>query len=119
MTPSTPSRRFQFSLRTMFIALVLASLAFGWWVNRSRAWIRERQETLAAADGVTLSARITGEKKAPWNLALFGETGVDVLYVPHAEQEHFQRLFPEARVMSNLLQSSILKPGVQKVPLQE
>src|SRR4051812_35020701 len=49
MPITKPRRRwFQFSLRTMLIAMVLSSGLFGSWVRWSREWISQRREALQA-----------------------------------------------------------------------
>src|SRR6478609_2019595 len=100
-----PKRRwYQFSLRTMFVVVTLACIGFGWWVQRSREWIRQRRQVLSVADGerhpdaVVIGREVT----APGFLWVFGEGGVGQLYVDRYGRRTsvatIERLFPEADV---------------------
>src|SRR4051794_28836101 len=102
-------RWYQFSLRTMLIVMVLSSAAFGWWVQRSSEWIRQRHVFLAAnrpGNWSTDDSEGTGGwspqppsvKGWPKNIApsghwlatglwLFGEEPVRKLFVPACDQD--------------------------------
>jgi hypothetical protein len=86
----------------MLIVMVLSSAVFGWWVHRSREWIRQRHEWINE-----LGHDIYGEnlsRTAPGGLWLLGEEGVAGIAF-HARRAHrgtseeVRRLFPEAEVI--------------------
>jgi hypothetical protein len=86
----------------MFVGMILASVAFGWWVQRSREWIRQRQELLAGSDSLHGRAIVMGRHAtAPGLLWVFGEEGVDQMYVTDfsIKAEAVEELFPEASVV--------------------
>jgi hypothetical protein len=100
--PTPPRRWYQFSLRTMFVGMILISAAFGWWVHRSREWIKQRHEALA--NGWVSDDSKDDRPRAPSGLWLFGEHGVAVIAVYHnrdqiaflAKCSEARQLFPEA-----------------------
>jgi hypothetical protein len=100
---SSPRRRpFQFSLRTMLIVMVLASAAFGWWVHRSKEWIRQRHEALECDESRIYHRRAFIRVRAPSGLWIFGEKGFAELGclddMDASQRETLQRLFPESRI---------------------
>ena len=87
----------------MFVAMILASTAFGWWVDQSRKWIRERHEVLDTH--IVIDDTPVGKRPlAPGGLWLFGEEGIFALKMIPGEpgiesgprKDRVQRLFPEA-----------------------
>jgi hypothetical protein len=100
---TNPKRRrwYQFSLRTMFVGMILASFVFGLWVHRSREWIRQRHEALCEGKVGDFSG--LDRPKAPGGLWLFGERGVGFMDVERNADyllncENAKRLFPEAEL---------------------
>jgi hypothetical protein len=102
-----PIRRwFQFSLRTMFVGVMLLSLPLGW-VGYSLNSIRQRHAILTVLDSSSDNAYCTqdyhlGTRTALNGLWLFGEAGVIWLIVPEsppAEIDRTRRLFPEAELV--------------------
>ncbi len=96
-------RRFQFSLRTLFVLITLVALWIGWSLN----WIRQRQAFLPPDDlDQTRPFASSTEKTvtAPGLLWIFGEEGVATIFVPERQTDDFaeaKRLFPEADVRWN------------------
>lgn len=117
-------RWFRFSLRTLFVMMVLTSIPLAW-VSYSLNWIRERREFLShtgvvglvdgpavlyisptmshalARQSVPASVPVF-ERSAPAGLWLFGEVGIcelscDVAAFPQAA-EKAKVLFPEANI---------------------
>jgi hypothetical protein len=105
--PTPPRRWFQFSLRTMFAGMILASVVFGWWVHTSREWIKQRNEakaqyTFSFWDDVSDTE---ARPRAPGGLWLFGERGFARLWCLDGNPDTVkaaQRLFPEAEVYANI-----------------
>jgi hypothetical protein len=68
-------KRFQFSLRTLFIVITLASVPLAWVVCQLK-WIHDRHVFMATkmreGDPVYLNPRIP----VPWHLQMFGEESV-------------------------------------------
>jgi hypothetical protein len=103
MIQEKPKRRwYQFSLRTMFVAVTLACIAMAFavrWVQHSREWIRQRDGAL----GENFVQRTLPDKEsdrplAPSGLWLLGAKGEPEIECPPEKRERMQRLFPEARV---------------------
>ncbi|HEX4144656.1 MAG TPA: hypothetical protein VHY91_14210 [Pirellulales bacterium] len=98
-----PCRRwFRFSLRTLFVALVLLSLPMAWY-TRMRLWFEERA---AAAEGQGKWVRadpMHDGADAPWQLRmLFHEFGIAHAYIRNGTDEQVaeaKRLFPEAEII--------------------
>ena len=90
---------YQFSLRSFLVLVTLACAGFGWWVHRSREWIRERCEW-RESHGWPLSTERTEATTAPGGLWLFGEAGIETIAFDGADEgiEEFSRLFPETRI---------------------
>ena len=91
--PKTRRRWFQFGLRSLFIAVALAAIV-AVWVAGQLDWIRQRQEIIAEypTGGTTPGFR------APGLLWLFGEPGIEEVYMRSrikAERERLQRPFHE------------------------
>ena len=100
----TPKRRrFQWSLRTLFVVVTLAGVFSGWLVYHLN-WIRERRS--AKVGFGILTAQPIGSKAmpipcyAPWPLGWLGEEGRSLLFIPdfHSKQEidRIKVIFPEA-----------------------
>lgn len=103
-----PKRRrsYQFSLRTFFLLVTIACVGFGYWVHRSKEWIRQRHE-VTKENWVTMQLSFNWLKEgarrpiAPGGLWLFGEVGVSsilVLRCGPGDIPRIERLFPEAVV---------------------
>lgn len=110
----TPPRRhwYQFSLRTFFVLVTVVCGGFGWWVQRTREWIRQRQEWLTTQHynpefgtaGIKLTAvplQPPAIPTPPGGLWFFGEKGVAQIVVATTidDQQEAERLFPEAEVL--------------------
>ncbi len=105
----TPNHRwFRYSLRTLFIVVTVAGI---WlfpklkWImdrNAAHAWIGTQAEYW---DDMPVSQCAQPGKDAPWQLRMFGESGVKVISVvaypsaADAKQQELERLFPEAHVL--------------------
>jgi len=119
MTP--PRRRwFAFSLRTMFVGVVLiaASLAL---VRHQLDWIEERHQEFLWEEGDL------GDAPPPWHLWIFGERyGVEGMSIgvtdpdvgAPEERERMQRLFPEARVVYRKVRHITAEPAERDKPPQ-
>jgi hypothetical protein len=96
-----PKRRwYQFSLRTMLLTMIVASATFGYWVHWSREWIHQRQKWIER-EGIFVLRGGWGVKPptAPYGMWLFGEHGVQIMFVATVEEEQeAKRLFPETLV---------------------
>jgi hypothetical protein len=81
----------------MLLVMVVASAVFGWWVHRSREWIRQRQQWRLRYPVYSIES----PPLAPGGLWLFGEKGIDVYYQTEGKEKYEQttRLFPEANVI--------------------
>src|SRR3954462_2715909 len=95
-----PKRRWlQFSLRTMLVLVTIVCVGLGWWVQRSKEWIRQRHEWLAnhpGQSGLNIGPTLH-QPLAPFSLRLFGESGMPRIYVtPGDDRLEATRLFPEA-----------------------
>jgi hypothetical protein len=98
-----PKRRWQFSLRTLLVAVALLAFPSAW-VGYQLNWIRERNRLRASPN---VSVHITWPyhsypgMNAPWQLRAFGETGVSLVVLHDSASvvvEEVQRLYPEAYV---------------------
>ena len=105
------SRRFRYSLRTMFVVLACVT-ALGFWLSIQVRWIRERNEAVRYHDN-GLTATINRGRPAPWQLRVLGARGYGQIHVisdpkviaiirpenrPYSMDE-LKRLFPEADVV--------------------
>ncbi len=116
-------RRWWFSLRTLLVIVTISCVFLGWLGVQLR-WIHERHEALrwvmplharqlAAQSGTSPPLRkgfyvSHAGVQAPWNLRIFGESGVERLEVdpewlnmdaPYSLDE-LRSLFPEAEISS-------------------
>lgn len=92
-------RWYQFSLRMFFVLVTLVCVGFGYWVHRSREWIRQRHEWMDTRGGVNHFIRVS-DSCAPGGLWLFGEDGAVTVAVAPGEELEARRLFPEAAVVT-------------------
>jgi len=108
MTPRRPW--FQFSLRTLIVAVLLVGCGLAW-LGLQLRWLRDRQQARAwlGASKQSWYAPSMGGKlsvDAPWSMRLFGEPGVvgigldvdEFLRPTPYDRAELERLFPEARV---------------------
>jgi len=115
-TPTTPRRRWSFSLRTLLVVLTLAACWLGYQAN----WIRQRHAVINASQTDTFrcwtnyfdpfNPEAETPPCAPALLWVFGEPGYYNLHiemegpiavrdkVEQAKADRIARLFPEARV---------------------
>jgi hypothetical protein len=105
MTPA-PSRRWSFSLRTLFVVVTLAAVPLGW-AAWSWKWIRDHHEFLATYTSESAVMYMDEDRNfAPGGLWMVGEQGVNLLELnlendtPNGEQvvDQARRLFPEAEL---------------------
>jgi hypothetical protein len=82
----------------MLIVMVLSSAVFGWWVHRSREWIRQRHEWMAEYRESFWMTFNNDQPRAPFGLWLFGEVGRQYITVHPAYLDEASKLFPEAEV---------------------
>lgn len=102
--------RFRFTLRAMLVVTTLLCLAMAYQLH----WIRQRHAALA--DDKLTAVQILGDAgelaEAPWSLQYFGEQGQPLLIVHGregdawlAERKRLARLFPEAEIRQDILDS--------------
>jgi hypothetical protein len=89
--PKTKRRWYQFSLRTMFVLVVVVSIPMAW-VGFQFNWIRQRRQWLRGHAHTTVDP----PTPIPASLAIFGETGVQSTWYFPGEEAEARRLFPEA-----------------------
>ena len=82
----------------MFVGMLLASMAFGWWVHGAREWIRQRHEALDRGVVVIAHYYTGSSRKAPGGLWLLGEKGAGSILCWQDDAELAKRLFPEAQI---------------------
>jgi hypothetical protein len=102
MKPASNHRWFQFSLRTLFVAVTVAALFLGWigWrLNQAR-----QRENLLQSLGVD-GARITRipAQSSPFMLRKFGTTYIGEILLPSskfsdADINRVRAIFPEAKI---------------------
>ena len=95
--PEPPRRRWlRFSLRTLFVLMLVASLPLAW-MGYSLNWIRERHEAFGRNRAAVEDA---GNVTAPGGLWLFGEQGWPIVWCrpETGEVEAMRALFSEASV---------------------
>ena len=128
MTAPPKRRWFRFSLRTLFVVVTLAAVPLGW-IGYSVNWIRQRRSALAAsgpaagwtphADGWEI-IQVLPEAQPPGLLWLFGEQGVNRIYINHGpsdkEVTHLKSLFPEATILDQRNQWSASVAGSLTAP---
>ena len=110
--PFAPKRRwFQFSLRTLFVLVLLLAIPLGWLAVQLK-WIRDRHEALR---GLEQSGRAfildwsssfvhDPDDVLPWSLRLFGENSVRQIFILHSQESELKPLrllFPEAEVTAD------------------
>lgn len=112
----------QFSIRTLFLAVTILSVALGWLVVQLK-WIHDRHEALewlmqlrarqvAAQNGSKIPPRrgiciSNSGFKAPWKLRILGESGVQWIEVDQGlvklgapyTPDKLRTLFPEAEAV--------------------
>jgi hypothetical protein len=124
LSQNRPKRRFHYTLRFLLGAVLLLGVAFGWigaqlrWIqqrNEALQWIQPLQARQAAATSGLPVPPVKGfyvqrsGRTAPWNLAIFGEIGVEVIELDprynqsddHYSIDRLQSLFPEAEVVES------------------
>jgi hypothetical protein len=80
----------------MFAVVTLVGVFFGW-VGMQVTWIRSRHEFLDRYEREWLGLlTFNVERAAPSTLRLFGEPGVETLYITESERTRIHALFPEA-----------------------
>jgi len=104
-------RRLRWSLRTMFVLVLLLAIPLGW-ITVQLKWIRDRHEALR---GLTESQRAfildwsssfvhEPDDALPWSLRLFGESSVRQIFLQNGQESQLDRLrslFPEAEVAAD------------------
>ena len=105
MSPVATRRRwFHFSLRSLFVLVVIAAIPCAW-VAYSLSWLRERRQILGHPGTVASFRREPAEFRSPYALWLWRESGVDVITYPpgyiHDEttRKRSRWLFPEAEMV--------------------
>lgn len=104
-----PRRRFQLGIRTLLVAMTLASVV-GAYVGYHANWIRQRRDFLqgmafASCDIDPRTDRYfestfywDGRTSPPGLLWAFGVDGVTLLFVREGELDEAHQLFPEATI---------------------
>jgi len=95
-----PERWPQFRLMTFFVLVTLLGIALSW-VGVQLKWIHDRHE--AHKWGIFSEGTGTwSQPLAPWSIRIFGENGVEIIYLkgPRARACHprLTELFPESRI---------------------
>jgi hypothetical protein len=101
-SPVRSRRRLQFSLRTMFVGVALASIPLAW-AGYSQNWLRQRQAFIERNGESMLMWPIGPTRRAPAGLWLFGEVGQYSVDCPDLECGEARRLFPEATIICQKL----------------
>jgi MFS family permease len=89
-------RRFQFSLRTMFVLVTVACIVLAW-VGHSMIWIRERRAMFENGRVERVRVGISIRQGGPYGLWLFGEYAEPYLACREEDVETAHRLFPETK----------------------
>ena len=98
-------KRPQFSLSTLFVIVLLASLPVAWSAYQLN-WIRQRYEFLAERQQGAMPP--SSWKLPPWSLRLFGERSPDTIFlIKEQDVAEADSLFPEVLL--------ILKFGGQEI----
>ncbi|HWB12137.1 MAG TPA: hypothetical protein VG826_23120 [Pirellulales bacterium] len=101
------SRRFQFSLRAMLVAVVVAGVLLSWAANTAH-FVEERKAVLRDFSGRLSVVHQLGDdaqvQELPWLRRAFGDEPIHALYdaVAEPDREYVQRLrrlFPEAQIL--------------------
>ena len=112
MSTATKHREFRFTLRTLFVVVLLLAIPLGWLAVQLK-WIRDRHEALrglmqppSRAFILDWSSSFVHERDdvLPWSLRLFGENSVMQIFILHGQESELQplrMLFPEAEVTAD------------------
>jgi hypothetical protein len=80
----------------MLVLVALGALATSWLVAQIQ-WIAQRREFRAVHKSLD-AVYLHGTCRAPGALPLFGEQGIEVIYLPKRHEAAVRRLFPEANI---------------------
>jgi hypothetical protein len=80
----------------MLATVALGALASSWLVSQIH-WIAQRREFRAVHKSLD-AVYLHGTCRAPGALALFGEQGIEVIYLAKRYEAAVRRLFPEASI---------------------
>ena len=111
-----PRRWFRFSLRTMFVLLLVLSIPLAWlgvhvkWIsdrNDAQFWLRREWSGESDPRAIAMSPHRTAwlTCDAPWGLRLLGETGLQRIELGSPKPEspytiaRLEALFPEAELV--------------------
>jgi hypothetical protein len=98
---------YQFSLRTMFVFVTLASAGFGW-LGSQISWVRERRRVIEDRREILHATFV--DEPVPWPLWLIMEDGWGQINyptdLPDERRAELMRLFPEARFVPGPYQPS-------------
>jgi hypothetical protein len=100
MSDTPCPRWYQFSLRTLFVLVLVISIPFAW-AGYSMNWIRQRRAMIESGcirDQMPPSL-FASPRKAPYGLWLFGEPGYRVLQCDIGDDRIADCLFPEAFIL--------------------
>src|SRR5262245_52766098 len=100
-------RLYQFSLRSFLLLVTLVCVGVGYWVHRSKAWIRQRHEALE--NRLCYDFSDSACTTAPGGLWMFGERGVITILCSQENAEMAGRLFPESVISPMLGPASLEK----------
>jgi hypothetical protein len=112
MSDPIPERRwFRWSLKTLFVLILLLAIPLGWTTAQFK-WIRDRRKALHGLEQSRRAFILDWESsfvhdpddKLPWSLRLFGEDSVRQIFIRHgreSELEPLRILFPEADVTAD------------------
>ena len=107
-----PRRSFRFTLRMMFVLLLVLSIPLAWLAVQLK-WIRDRHEALRRLTQPPSRAYILDwsssfvherDEVTPWSLKLFGEEGERLIFIRHGQESELKPLrllFPEAEVTAD------------------
>jgi len=98
----------RYSLRTLLLVVTIVAL----WLGYSANWIRQRREFSKQPDVIAsiLPTWPNGDHvKAPWQIRILGEQGVDAISTPDTQREEAERLFPESDFMPYIRRIRILR----------
>ena len=98
-------RWFRFSLRTMFVVIVLLSIPLSW-IGYHRQWMHAREIAYRRLHHLHQGGFMTAPPAPPWPLWLFGATKIDRrdwrirLDESDPEVSRLRELFPELQITS-------------------